>query len=79
MPLRAIIPSLYEGFRAYKYNNNPIYKVSLARALVAPHNYTAPIKTSYKPNRLTLKKTALYKHDPLHQKILTEWVSMARW
>lgn len=40
-------------------HNNLIYKVSLARALVAPCNYTAPIKTSYKPNRLALKDTTL--------------------
>ena len=40
-------------------HNNLIYKVSLARALVAPYNYAVPIKTSYKPNRLALKDTAL--------------------
>ena len=53
-------------------HNNLIYKVSLARALVAPCNYTAPIKTSYKPNRLALKDTTLYKHEPPHTKILME-------
>lgn len=49
-------------------HNNLIYKVTLARTLVAAHNYTASIKISYKPNRLALKETALEKHDHPTQK-----------